>query len=381
MARKRLEFFYVEAGGGHKSAATALKAVIDSQDRPWDVTLTHLNSVASSTDLFKSLTGRGLEDWYNWMLKEGWTLGAAQSMRVMHGLIWLVGGPIAKLVQRHFEKDTQPDLVVSLIPHFNRYIHRAVRQYNPSVPFATVITDFADIPPRVWLERQQQYVAAGTAKAVQQAYGFGLPPDRVLKTSGMILRPSFYGVKPVDRVTERVKLGLKPDTPTALVLFGGEGARAMTDIARRLSESGQDLQLILMYGRNEALGEKLRALNLRVPVHVQGFTTGVPLFMQIADFMLGKPGPGSITEALALRLPIIVDCNAWTMPQERYNAEWLLENKLGLVVKNWRDVADAVRQMLAPGVLDGYRARAAKVENRAVFEIADWLERIIERGP
>ena len=136
-----------------------------------------------------------------------------------------------------------------------------------------------------------------------------------------------------------------------------------------------------MYGRNEELGAKLRAMKLRIPVHVQGFTTEVPRFMQMADFMLGKPGPGSITEALAMRLPVIMDCNAWTMPQERYNAEWLIENQLGMVVKNWREVANAARRMLAAGVLETYRARAATVENRAVFEIADWLGRVIERGP
>ena len=381
LARKRLEFFYVEAGGGHKSAATALKAVIDSQDRPWDVTLTNLNHVASNTDLFKILTGRGLEDWYNWMLKEGWTLGAAPAMHPMHALIWLVGGRIATILQRHFERESRPDLVVSLIPHFNRYLYRAVRRYSDRVPFATVITDFADIPPRVWLERQQQYVACGTDKAVRQAYDFGLPPERVLRASGMILRPGFYEVKPIDREAERAKLGLRADAPVALVLFGGEGASSMIGIARRLSKSGLNLQLIMMYGRNQKLGERLRALRLKIPVHLQGFTADVPRFMQMADFMLGKPGPGSITEALAMRLPVIVDCNAWTMPQERYNAEWLTENQLGMVVKNWRDVVDAVRRILAPGTLDAYRARAAKVDNRAVFEIADWLETVIERGP
>ena len=370
----------MEAGGGHKSAATALKAVIDSQARPWDVTLTNLNHVLSSTDVVKSITGRGLEDWYNWMLKKGWTLGAAPAMRPMHLLIWLYGGRLTTLLERHFAAQ-RPDLVVSLIPHFNRYLNRAVRRYSERVPFATVITDFADIPPRVWLERQMQYVACGTSKAVQQAYAYGLPPERVLAASGMILRPSFYDVKPVDRAAERARLGLKADIPVALVLFGGEGASSMTGIARRLSESGLDLQLIMMYGRNEELGAKLRGLKLRIPVHVQGFTTEVPRFMQTADFMLGKPGPGSISEALAMQLPAIVDSNAWTMPQERYNAEWLIENRLGMVVKSWREVAEAARRMLEPGALEGYRARAARVENRAVFEIAGWLEKVMEQGP
>ena len=378
--RKRLEFFYVEAGGGHKSAATALKAVIDSQNRPWDVTLTNLNHLLAPTDYVRTLTGRGIEDWYNFMLKKGWTLGAAPAMRPMHLLIWLFGGRITAMLADHFRKG-QPDLVVSLIPHFNRYLNRAVRQVSAQTPFVTVITDFADIPPRVWLERQQQYVVCGTDKAAQQATGeFGHAADRVFRVSGMILRPGFYGVQPIDRDAERVRLGLKPGVPVALVLFGGEGARPMIDIARRLSDSGLYLQLIFMYGRNEELGSELRALKLRIPVHVQGFTSDVPRFMQTADFMLGKPGPGSISEALALRLPMVVDLNAWTMPQERYNAEWLVENQLGLVVKDWREVVNAVRQMLAPGALEAYRTRAAGVNNRAVFEIADLLDRVMVRG-
>lgn len=370
----------MEAGGGHKSAATALKAVMDAQGRNWDITLTNLNHVLGSTDVFKAVTGRGLEDWYNWMLKEGWTLGAAPAMRPMHLLIWLLGGKLTRMLEAHFHAG-QPELVVSLIPHFNRYLHQAVRRYSDRVPFATVITDFADIPPRVWLEHQLQYVACGTAKAVRQARDeYGLPEDRILATSGMILRPSFYEVQPVDRSAERAKLGLRDNVPVALVLFGGEGAKPMVDIARRLSDSGLGLQLILMYGRNEELGARLRELKLRVPVHVQGFTSDVARFMQVADFMIGKPGPGSISEALALRLPVIVDCNAWTMPQERYNAAWLEENRLGLVVKSWSEIAGAVSRLLAPGELEGYRARAAGVNNRAVFEIADWLETLPARG-
>jgi 1,2-diacylglycerol 3-beta-galactosyltransferase len=197
----------------------------------------------------------------------------------------------------------------------------------------------------------------------------------------MILRPSFYRVTPVDRAAERARLGLAPEAATGLVLFGGEGARAMVDIARRLDEAGLPLQLILMHGRNQELGRRLAALPLRLRRHIQGFTSDVAYFMQLADFMIGKPGPGSISEALAMKLPVIVDCNAWTMPQERYNAQWLEENELGLVVKSWREIARAVERLLAPGTLEAYRERAARLNNRAVFEIADILEEVLRRGP
>ena len=56
---------------------------------------------------------------------------------------------------------------------------------------------------------------------------------------------------------------------------------------------------------------------------VEGFTKEVPRYMQLADYFIGKPGPGSISEAVAMQLPVIVERNAWTLPQERYNADWV----------------------------------------------------------
>lgn len=83
---------------------------------------------------------------------------------------------------------------------------------------------------------------------------------------------------------ERLKVGLSPDLPTGVVLFGGEGSKAIVEIARRLGESGLKLQLILMHGNNEKLGARLRALKLPFPVHVQGFTSEVLRFMQMVEF-------------------------------------------------------------------------------------------------
>ena len=96
--------------------------------------------------------------------------------------------------------------------------------------------------------------------------------------------------------------------------------------------------------------------------------------MHLADFFIGKPGPGSISEAVAMKLPVIVERNMWTLPQERYNADWVLEHGAGLVLPNFGHVKDAVGRLL--GSLEEYRANVAKIENRAVFEIVDILKSI-----
>jgi 1,2-diacylglycerol 3-beta-galactosyltransferase len=105
--------------------------------------------------------------------------------------------------------------------------------------------------------------------------------------------------------------------------------------------------------------------------------------MQLADYFIGKPGPGSISEAVAMRLPVIVESNAWTLPQERYNAQWIREMGVGTVLPNFRGIALAVEELLEPGAYQRFRDATGRLENRAVFEIPGILERIAkaDRGP
>lgn len=195
----------------------------------------------------------------------------------------------------------------------------------------------------------------------------------------MILHPRFYEASVENRMAERERLGLQPELPTGLVLFGGHGPRAMLEIAERLERSRLNLQLIFICGKNDKLAGVLRAQKSRLPRFVEGFTTRVNYYMQLADFFIGKPGPGSVSEAIAMRLPVIVECNAWTLPQERYNARWILEKEVGLVLRNFRRVEQAVAQLIEPAILARYRANAAALQNRAVFEIPGILEKIFEQ--
>jgi 1,2-diacylglycerol 3-beta-galactosyltransferase len=192
----------------------------------------------------------------------------------------------------------------------------------------------------------------------------------------MILHPRFYDAPVADRLAAREELGLRRDLPTGLVLFGGFGSNAMLEIAEKLDGSALDLQLILVCGRNEKLASSLRARRWRMPVFVEGFTTRVNEYMQFADFFIGKPGPGSVSEALAMRLPVIVECNAWTLPQERYNATWVVEKEVGVVLRNFRNIDEAVANLIEPATLARYRANAEALHNQAVFEIPAILEQV-----
>jgi len=152
----------------------------------------------------------------------------------------------------------------------------------------------------------------------------------------------------------------------------------MLDIVKRLDSSKSDLQLILICGKNQKLLNAVKALKTRFPVFAEGFTQNVDYYMALSDFFIGKPGPGSISEALQFHLPVIVECNGRTLPQERYNAQWVTEKRMGIVLKNFRHINNGVEQLLEPAAFAEFKSNASAYNNRALFEIPEFLEEILE---
>jgi 1,2-diacylglycerol 3-beta-galactosyltransferase len=375
---KTLELVFFDAGGGHRSAANALCEVVRCEGRPWEMRPMNLQELLDEMDVFRKITGIRLQDIYNLILQRGWTLGSAHLLPLMHGVIRAYHPTQVKLLIEYW-KNRRADMIVSVIPNFNRALFDAAREVMPGVPLVTILTDFADYPPHFWIERQPQYFICGTQRAYRQALKIGHPKERVFRTSGMILNPRFYEPLKVARDRDREALGLDPKLPTALLMFGGEGSTKMLDIARRLNESTLDVQIIAICGRNSKLEAEMRAMPRRITMHVEGFTREVPRFMRLSDFFIGKPGPGSISEAVAAGLPVIVESNSWTLPQERYNAEWVEEESVGIALSSFRgQVVDAVRRMTDPHERCTFKKRVSQLTNRAVFEIPEILEQILE---
>jgi UDP-N-acetylglucosamine:LPS N-acetylglucosamine transferase len=373
---RRIDLVFFDAGGGHRNAATALQEEIRRQGLPFEVSLVNLQEILDPIDFLRKFTGIRIQDLYNKMLRNGWTLGSPQLLLVLQWVIRMYHDASVRVFER-FWLENAPDMVVSLIPHFNLALRESFDRAFPGRPFVTVLTDLADYPPHFWIERQRQYLVCGTERAVEQARALGHSEEAIFKTSGMILHPRFYEPELPDPIEERRKLGLDPSLPTGIVLFGGYGPSKMLEILRKIDRSPLAVQLILICGRNERLVRALRREKTRIPIHVEGFTTNIPFYMALSDFFIGKPGPGCISEALSKRLPVIIDCNAWTLPQERYNAQWVREKEVGIVVRNHRQIASAVAELLKPGQLPRFRERAAVMQNRAIFEVPRILEKIL----
>src|SRR5947208_10660377 len=118
---KKVHILFHDAGGGHRNAAVALKAVIEQQQRPWQVELVQFQELTDRLDVLRKVTGIRIQEQYNTLLRNGWTLGSEYLLRVLQMTIRAFHGPLVGLLG-NFWKEHPADLLISVIPHFNREI-------------------------------------------------------------------------------------------------------------------------------------------------------------------------------------------------------------------------------------------------------------------
>lgn len=370
----KVDLIYFNAGGGHRSAALALQEVITQKHPEWDVSMVNLFEVIDSEGYFQKLTGFSPEDLYNLRLKKGWTRGLATELKIFQAMIRLTHAKLKIKIQKYWN-ERRPDLVVSLIPNFNKVMFESLRDARLEAPYVTVLTDLADYPPNFWIEPdQEQYLICGTDHAVKQAFESGFRKSQVIQTSGMIMKPAFYCKIPIDRKSKRQSLGLDSNQPTGLVMFGGHGSSQMIKIAKYLSHR----QMIFICGHNELLANKIQSMKPTARHVVFGFTSEINQIMQLSDYFIGKPGPGSLSESIHMGLPVITFRNASTMPQERFNTQWVSDHQYGLVVNKLSDIPATVDSLIIN--LPIFKENVSKLRNRAVFEVVDALDQMMKPG-
>jgi hypothetical protein len=368
--------FTIDAGGGHRAAARALAAAAEETKAPFRLRVESFQQVLIELDVLKRATGVSIEDGYNLILRERWSAAMVPLLRVVHAAIRVRRRAIVRTLAAWLRRQPRPAAVVSVMPNFNGVMRDAIREAIPGTPLVVVLTDFADFPPRFWIEPGLDRVVVGTDEAREQALAIGIPPGRVSRVSGMVMHPRFYRAGgPSVRERVRGELGLGEAEFAVTLLFGGKGSPEMAPLSERLLAADPAFRVIAICGDNPALFERLGPLEAGAGGRLVrlGFTDRVAELLAASDLLVTKPGPGSLSEAFHQRVPVVVTRNIHTIPQERFNADFVRERGLGLVVSRIRDIPDAALRLFRDGAgRAAIRERlAALPENRAVYEVVD----------
>jgi len=240
----------------------------------------------------------------------------------------------------------QPDVIVSIHPMLNHVTVRALKELQMHIPFLTVVTDLVSVHYAWFAPGVDAYIVP-TEQARQLYLKRGLDAERV-HMLGMPIDPKFTRPTDSKEVLQR-KFGLVPGLPVILLVGGGDGAGGLQQAVRAISQSRLPVQLMVVAGRNRRLYANLQSKRskLRVPAKIFGFVHNMPELMHASDVIITKAGPGTICEALACNLPVIL--SGYVPGQEEGNVEYVTGNNVGVLALDSHTLIDALRRIIKPG--------------------------------
>ncbi|MGD0966848.1 MAG: glycosyltransferase [Candidatus Aquilonibacter sp.] len=377
---KRALFLISDTGGGHRSAANAITAALDEIKEPF--AFEHrIEDVAAHCSF--PLTQLGL----------GYSMALRYAPPVYGALYYATNGrrryralvrfcePLYRERLRDLFLSYHPDVIVSVHPLLN---HAALRARTDAgmqnVPIVTVITDLGKVHES-WLMPDADAVVVPAREVYERALSRGISPSR-LRLLGQPIHPRFDDVTGTKEEL-RTALGLPKDRLVVMLMAGGEGGGKLLPTTLTLAKARLPIHLLVVCGRNEPLRTKLEEISrsLPTPMTVLGFTDKIPEYFRAVDLLVTKAGPGSLAEANAAQLPVIV--YDYVPGQERGNVEFVRHNGLGAVaLHSAAEVVGAVKAMIrTPHRLEEIRRNQELVApKRSSRRIAALIAQIAETG-
>jgi 1,2-diacylglycerol 3-beta-galactosyltransferase len=360
-------FLFSDTGGGHRSAS---EAIIEALGLEFGAAFT-----TEMVDFFKEyapIPFNKMPDLYPHLVKAPRLWGAGfyatdgrSQARVLTTAFW----PYASRATRKLLDAHPSDIIVTTHYAANSFGLQALEK-NRGRRFITVVTDPVSVHA-FWFDKRADLILVPTEVARERAISYHMPPEKVHVVGQPVAER--YCAPPGDKRALREKLGWQTEKMLVLLVGGGDGMGPMSANARAINESGLDLGLVIVAGRNERLKTELEALAWKVPAYIYGFTRELPDFMRAVDVLVTKAGPGTIAESLIAGLPMIL--NSRVRGQEDGNVTYVQRERVGV----WAPTPERVVRTLAKWLNDpGKRLRfSANCRRAARPESARLIARFI----
>jgi UDP-N-acetylglucosamine:LPS N-acetylglucosamine transferase len=336
-----------DTGGGHRSAAAAIVAGLESFVKGESYAIRVIRAVEESHHLAAKLVAI-----YNWLLrnKQHW----------MKYYYWLINRfrPDTReffykrtvgYVAGQFEKWC-PHVVVSVHPLTQHMFARVLKELGLAerIPLVTVVTDPYYGFWKGWACDDVRLYLVASEDARRQLIDYGIAPERI-KISGMPVHPKFSFPGDDAARVARTALGLDPEKFTVFLNAGWEGGGNIPLILRELVRGELDVQAVFLAGKNEALKNEadLIAAEAKFPLKVIGYSDEVEQIMRAASVMVSKLGGLTTFEALACRVPMIADVTTEPMPQEAATVNSIVKSGAAVLLHRASDIVPVVDRMIA----------------------------------
>ena len=353
--KREILFATIAAGGGHVAGAHAMSEAIE-QYYPGRFEL-------RVSDYMKDLAIIGLDRFHknSWRRALRYPILARVGQRVIDAFPRLTIAAERRILRDFAQaaaadlREDPPLLIVSNHGLITTGLAEAKHRYGLEVPVLTFATEPFNISA-YWGEPRADRVIVASEDGRRRLLRFGVPPEK-MTIIGRPVRQAFLNAPAKPEARENVGL---EDRFTCLVSFGGEGVgRDPRGLISTLLDSGIPLQVVAITGRNETLRKELKALGTE-RLRVEGFVENMAEYLAASDVFVGKAGPSSVYEALAVGRPVLASGYAGL---NELGVVRFIENKdLGRHVRTTATLAREVRRYAGdPALLEEVARRCQEL--------------------
>ncbi len=234
---------------------------------------------------------------------------------------------IASCVDRY-----KPDIIIAVAPVMNTSAGLAAKEKG--LPYLIITTDH-DIKHWVYGIEKLQYanfkVTIGgdfdTSMGTLLSKGI---PQSAIHVTGLPIKADFFEKKNVDGLKNQYNI--EENKKVILLMMGGIGNKKIINYAKHLlCIKNAGFHLLACIGKSETLKSELSSLPVDPSnsLSIIPFTNRVSDLIAISDLMITKPGPGAMTEAVALHVPILVDHTSPCLRWEKGNLDYIRKHQIG----------------------------------------------------
>ncbi|NLM72942.1 MAG: hypothetical protein GX184_02780 [Clostridiaceae bacterium] len=354
---KRILIPMMEAGGGHRMPALAIKDAIEElYPNQFQVDVIDFAKEAGANWDDKII--KGIWDWA--LARPEFTTGANKLIDSLHRLTR--SNAVIRFFQQFIRKGTQyivdykPDIVFSTHFFCSSVALFARDRYDLNYKIYSYMTD----PIRghnMWVNPRIEAVIVATEEAKEYLIAQGEPKNKI-KVMPFPLNKKFFEKVPKSREEILAELSLDANRKTLLATSGGQGIGETAEYIKSLYTGGFPFNIIAICGKNKELYDELTALKESkasdAPMAVLGFVDNMHELLEVSDLAIAKGGASTTLEVLVKRVPtIFTHCAAL---HEKGNIDFCVNNEMGWYAKNKKEFDNIIEIIQKTDILERYKA-------------------------
>jgi len=372
---KKVIIFTSGAAGGQTSITNALTESL-SQDYTVS-TISFFYQLLAPLDIAHRNNAEGMYNWiafkkWNWFTNRIFFNAAIYYYRLRRK-------KILSLIREYLIQE-QPIAVISVIPFVNSEIFQITQELN--IPF---LIFSADLDPATYLTHIKN--------TSSHNFYLGLPffdetfnpllakhqiPQKQVIVTGYPMRSDF--TEPKNKPLLREKFSIPKNKPVILVLLGSQGTQTLPTLINKIYQIASPAHMLICTGKAEHLAKKIKKIPLpsHLSMQIIGYTNQIADLMAASDLFVTKSGSVSVSEALYMNLPMLLDATSEVLVWEQFNHDFIQKNHLGSSAASLEEIVLEIDALLLDKrnlalIRNNIRLFEKKQGNKAVKQIIDQM--------